>query len=302
MKKSKNQKSLESALIGGDRGVASLFDFLDREQTKHAIGKKITQRGIVLLGVTGANTGNQEKPAKLKLLNQKEKETVAKETKKALLTLTALPTPPYSSIIPSPGLSKLNPLNLCAYVSDKFPRISVITAMADCVPSVTDVEAICTSLLPLASMNYKDVTTADRAMLNTLDTQLRQNFMTMINSCATLANGNLPLFALTGVAVRQKGVHHNEQLAATVFKLNTTKGTGKVGVSCKAIKYAKNYIVYYGKGTTYDAATWHSQIGTSRQIISGLTPGEMVSFIMVAIGKKQPGLWAPSQGVNVPYN
>ncbi len=322
MKKSKNVKPSKAAVSADLKGEGKLQSSPNQKMQGVVKNKFLIAWFLVMMAINGMGTdesGKQQnrKTAKSKTpktkvnkgvvkgkptkLTKKQKAAINKETRVKRLALTTLPTPPYVSIIPAPQLWKLNAAKLCIYVGDKFPRISAIPEMAACVPTVAFVEAIYTALLPLASKNRKDVTSAERTLIKTYKLQLTQNFMTMINSCATLANGNLPLFALTGVAVKSRGVRHDGQLPATVFRLNTKKGRGKVGVSCDTIKYAKNYTIYYGPGD-YDPATWKTKTGSSRQVISGLPLGEYINFVMVANGSGEEGEWAPMQGVNVPFN
>jgi len=150
----------------------------------------------------------------------------------------------------------MNAKNLCAYVSDKCPRISAISQFSTCTPSVAVVMGIYNLLLPLANMDRKDVDSAERTLLKNLKKQLKQQFTTMIKSVGTLSNGNAPLFALSGVANKSAGKNHNEKLDACEFKLVTTHGKGVIYVVAKAIPYAVNYTIYYGPGAVYDPETW----------------------------------------------
>ena len=75
-----------------------------------------------------------------------------------------------------------------------------------------------------------------------------------------------------------------------------------MGVSCKKMKYAKSYTVYYGPGAVYDEATWKSKVGTSRMLITRLPLGELYGFVMVANTGTTEGVWANIQNTNVPFN
>ncbi len=322
MKKSKKVNPVKPAVSAGKKGESRLQSFSKQNLQSVVKSKILIAWSIFILAIVGIDNGNKDKSTKGKTsdikspkkkinkgvvkgkhtkLTEKQKAAIKMETRKNRAALSALPLPPFTSIKPAPQLWRLNPLALCGYVSDKLPRILAIPEMATCVPTVTFVEGIYNALFPLASKNRREVSSNERILIKTYKKQLIQNFTIMINSCATLANGNLPLFSLTAVATQTKGVRNDAQLPATVFKLNTKRGGGKVGVSCKVIKNAKNYTIYYGPGV-YDPATWKTKTGSSRQVISGLPVGKYINFVMVANGIVLEGEWAPPQGVNVPFN
>ncbi len=239
---------------------------------------------------------------KVKKLTFKQRAKIKASTEAKYAELLALPAPPVSSILPAPKLRSMNFVQICSYVADKYPRISVVTAYADANPAVADVEAISDALLPYANMDRGDITSAEKLERDTLYSQLIENFNNMINSCANLSNGNALMFALTGVATRRPATRNHQQLPPTVFRLNLKKGGSKVGVSCKKVRYAKSYTVYYGPGATYDAATWKSKVGTTRILISSLPAGELYGFVMVANTGTTEGQWANIQTTFVPFN
>ena len=244
----------------------------------------------------------EKEEVKPKRLTLKEKAKIKADTKAAVRALASLPAPPFDAIIPAPGLSKMSASQLVNYVPDKLTRIDAITEFATCSPATAACQAIVDALFPLAGMSAINMTTAQKSDRKKYTKQLRQMFMLTINSCASLAGGNLSLFLLTAVAVKKKGVKHTKQLGPCDFKVSAKKGKGKIGVSCKAIKFAKNYIIYYGIGD-FDRLTWKSQVGSSRQIIDGLTPGQLYGFVMIALGATTgEGEPAQQQNINAPFN
>ena len=76
-----------------------------------------------------------------------------------------------------------------------------------------------------------------------------------------------------------------------VAKTDNKKGAGKMGVSCIPIQFIDKYIIYYGITPDYDPKSWIFKIGSSNQVIPGLTPGVAYYFIMVAIGTDGEGEW-----------
>ena len=223
------------------------------------------------------------------------------ETKAAIKALAPFPSFTFVNISPAPRISQFNPGKLCNYVIDKITRIDAIPEFSTCIPSTGNVNDIYELLFPLASSETKDLSPSDKSDRAALTIKLRQNFMLMINSCASLALGNLKLFLLTGVANKRKGVSRKKKLDACFFKLNTKKGKGNVGVSCTALPYAKNYIIYFGIGE-YNAATWSTQIGPASQVVPNLIPGQLYGFIMIAIGSAGEGEEANQQNCNAPFN
>ncbi len=234
-------------------------------------------------------------------LTKKQKEAIKKETKAGRLALSLLPPPPFTNIIPAPKLSKLNAVNLCNYVNDKFSRIITIPEFATCVPTVASVVLIYEALFPLASKNRKDVTGPERILLNMYKKQLRQQFTILINNCGTLSLGNLPLFSLTGVATKGNPVKHDGQPDTPSFRLDYTKGRGKLGVVITKVPNVKKYIVWYGKGD-FDRAIWLSIDGATRQTIINQVPGELINVIVIAQGTKLNSEPSNPQGGNVPFN
>ena len=301
------KKQVNPLLLAHHRATQGERGFLcspDEERKNRMVRNSLPTGPIILLAAVVSRKAAEDlapDEERTKKLTAKEMAQITKETKTAVRALSGLPSTPFSVIIPAPGLSSFNPQKLCVYVDDKLPRIAAIAAFANCTPAVADVKTILMLLFPLAGIGRKNLTETDKLNRDMYKVQLRQNFMLMINSCAALALGNLPLFSLTGVATRRKAQKHTGKLQACVFKLNAKKGAGTVGVSCKAIPFATKYIIYYGKGD-YDKATWNSQIGGARQKVTGLTPGEKINFIMVAIGATGEGDWANPQFMYVPYN
>lgn len=306
MKKTKKSNPRKSAVSAHNRG--GIFTGCTSYKSE-LLAKHDAMPGIpfVIMTVTARVAGKVEKAEKakeekLKKLTIKEVAAIRAETKMGLKQLLLLPPPPYSSIIPAPGLGKMNAKGLCVYVSSVVPAVGAIPEFAACVPSVDTVKGIYDLLFPLAALSRKDVDSSDRVLLELYDTQLRQNFTNMIINCATLANGNLPLFALTTVATKSKPTKHDGKLPAPGFQVFTNRGRGVLYVRIKKMKYARNFTVYFGKGPVYDAATWKQQVGSSRQLITNLTPGELYGVIVVANGKVVQGFWSDMISKNAPYN
>ncbi len=256
---------------------------------------------ILMAGITAKGEDKEENAPSAKRLTQKEKAEIMADTKAKRVALLTLPPSPFESIIPAPGISGMNALAVCGYVSDKFPRILAITEFADCSPTVTFVQGIYDALYPLSTISSRKISPSDLSTRNTLTKQLKQNFLLLMNSCAILANGDMALFLLTGVAAKRKAVKHNDPLPAPNVKLSFSKGRGKIGVSCAKIPYAKNYTVMWGVGE-YDRTKWNSQNGSSRQVITSAALGEAINIIMVANGKNGPGEFSNPVGANVPFN
>ena len=244
----------------------------------------------------------KEKPEKVKKLTFKERTKIARETKANRTDQLMLPPPAYTNIMPAPKLRTKNYVDIVSYVDDKYPRILALTEYDDVNPSVATVEGISDELRPLAGLERGNITNAQKETRDTLYNDLITYFTAMINDCVNLSAGNALLFALTGVSTKRVPVRNRQQLPATVFKLNVKKGRGKVGVSCKKVKYAKSYTVYYGPGMTYDPATWKLKVGTSRILITDLTPGTLVYFVMVANSGTTEGHWTDALFTNWPFN
>ena len=234
-------------------------------------------------------------------LTENEIASITKETKTKLELVLIMPPPPWEIITPAMALGSMKPAQLCTYVVDKFPRIAAVVAFAAATPDIgisTGLYALLSPLTGIAKPN-----TAQKLSIETYTTQLRNNFTATVGSIASICNGNLMLFALTGIATKRKAVPYNTKLAAPVFTIQTNKGAGTIYISCKKDIHARGYIVYYGKGL-YDPATWKMVPGSSRIYIEGLTPKDDLNFIMVAVGKGKLGLgyWADPQGKTVPSN
>lgn len=234
-------------------------------------------------------------------LTEKEIASITKETKTKFDLIFTLPPPPWEIIIPAMSLSKMKPAELCTYVADKFPRIAAVTAFAAAVPDIGISTGIYALLSPLTGIAKPNA--AQKLSIETYTTQLRNNFTATVGSIASICNGNLMMFALTGIATKRKGVPYNTKLAAPVFTIQTNKGAGTIYISCKKDIHARGYIVYYGKGV-YDKATWTAVPCTSRVLIEGLIPKDDLNFIMVAVGKGKlgEGFWSDPQGKTVPSN
>jgi len=234
-------------------------------------------------------------------LTDEQKEIITKETKTKLDLMFTLPPPPQVAISAAMGLHDMNASALCNYIADKFPRIAAVPAFSSAVPNIGIAEGIYELLFPFANMSRLDG--EQMIARETYVVQLRNNFTTTVNSIISICNGNLMMFALTGIKAKGKAIPNNKRLAAPVFRLNTKKGRGTIYISCKKDKNSKGYIVYYGVGE-YDPATWKYAVGSSRILIEGLTPKDDLNFIMVAIGKSKTGFgyWPDPQGRTVPSN
>jgi len=259
---------------------------------------------LILTTLAGVGEAKGKKAKEVaKKLTQQEAAAIKQETKVKYAAVLLLEDVPFVTIVPAPKLAKLNPTKLCAYAADKFPRILAVPELAICVPTVTDVKAIADALFPLAIQDGRKMSDSDKTTRKNLTKKLRTQFLLMMNSCAILSNGNLALFQLSNVAAKGSPVKHNKKLDAPVFKFDTKKGGGNMGIVCdKPVPFANDYTVYWGKGE-YDKATWNSQNGGSRQLITGLNPGELYNFIMVANSKVTgPGFWSSPQSKNVPFD
>ncbi len=327
MNKNKKQKPLSSAIVAGKKGESNPNRSPEQKGSGKVKRSILTFMSVVLMSFTGLNENEkapkknaktstkivkkskrngkvstqQEKPVKLVKLTDKQKEVLKAKTLKARLALATLPPSPYSRFSAAPKLSKMNPAQLCTYVSDKFPRIMAIAEFGACVPTVVFVEAIYNALLPLASKNRKDITSTERVSLALYDAQLRENFTNMIVSCVSLANGDRSLFSLTAVATRKSPEKHDGKPTTPVFRITYKKGRGTLGIMINKIPYVKNYVVWYGKGV-FDKATWNWQQGSTRQLIINLNPGDLTNVFVIAKGTKQNSDPSNVQGGNVPFN
>ncbi len=244
--------------------------------------------------------GGAAAPKKPKKLTKKKIAQITKETKAAVKSLSLLPPSPFSIIIPAPKLSKKTPLELVAYCEDKLVRVATITAFAGCLPSVPDVTLICDALYPLAGLSRKDITSSELTDRKDLVEKLKNNFALLANSCAVLAAGNLPLFALSWIETRTKGARNTTRLAAPAVTLNTKVGGLVVGVKCKPVKFAKSYSVKYWKDG--DEGNAQTQVGKSSQVVINLIGGELMNFVMTANTGTMEGFPSVAQRVNVPFD
>ena len=255
---------------------------------------------IVLFSLAKAeNEKPKKEPVKAKKPTRRQAAAIKSETKRGLRALLTLPAPPYTIIMLAAGLIKLTPAELCNYISDRLIRIASIPAYAACSPTVTFLQDILDELTPLANMG-RNIPSTDRATMEMLTKQLRDNFTICLLSCIVLSGGNLSLFALLNVKTKSKGTRNNRRLPAPIMKLNTKKGENTGGVSCKPKRYAFSYSIAYGTGN--DVSTYQIKTGSSSQLITDLTGGELVNFIMWANTGKQAGFPCAAQPIRVPYN
>jgi hypothetical protein len=219
------------------------------------------------------------------------RKAILKETKDKLskISLTVAPED-YVRVMPSLDISKKNPGQLCTYAIDKFTRITAITPLIACTPTVTTMMLVYTPLLALASVGRGFMDPSDRTTMNTLKRTLNGMLQDNANSCAVACNGNKPLFLLTGYGTRKPYTKQTGKLPACDAKTNIKKGAGNMGVSCIPITGATNYRLYFGITAEYDES-WESTVGSSRQILEGLEIGVAYYFIMVAIGPNGEGEW-----------
>ena len=250
---------------------------------------------------SGANDDSKKKKefVKPKRLTLKEKAAIKAETKKELKAMGPLLLPPYTVIIPAPGLGKMKPSELCTYCGDKFPRIDAVPDFSNCFPSTGFCSDIYDNLLPLASIG-KGISSEDRISMNIYTKQLSDNFGATINSIANICNGNPKLFSLIRVKTRKKAARNNKRLGAPVVTLSDKKGAETIGVKCKPIKFAKSYTVTYWINN--DKTTMITQVGNSSQLIENLTGGDLVSIIVCANSGKLAGFPSNVQSIRVPYS
>ena len=246
-----------------------------------------------------AKKTKKEAEPDVKVLSAKEMAKITKETKAAYAVLTTLPAPPWKKIITALQLGKLNPKELCSYFYDVYPRVTAITELTDCVPSMASLKLIADALTPLANLPSIKISSSDKEQRDTYHGQLSDGLYANCASCVNLADGNLPLFNLTTYRLKNAPVYFKGQLPAQNFVLGTNKGPGKIRVKTKKNKYAKSYTVYYGVGD-YDPETWSFKVGGPDQIISG-TPGQMTNFIIVA-NTDIEGVWPDPQSKRFPFN
>jgi len=268
---------------------------------------------IVLAGIVNkAPAAKKEAPIKKPSKKQKKEATpdvkvpslkdlakITKETKEGYERLTLLPPPPWKKIITALALGKLNPKELCSYFYDKYPRVTAITELADCVPSMADLKIIADALTPLANIPGTKISSSDKEYRDTYRGQLSDGLYLNCASCVGLVDGNLPVFNLTTYRLKNEPVYFKGQLPAQNFDLYTNVGPAKIRVKTKKNKYAKSYTVYYGVGE-YDSETWSFKVGGPDQIISG-EAGVMTNFIIVA-NTDIEGVWPDPQPKRFPYN
>lgn len=219
-----------------------------------------------------------------------------KKLKELSLTVVA-----YARIMPSLGISRMNPVDLCSYVADKLPRIALIPGFTLSTPLTTDMETLLGTLTVLAGKQTNTMLTSEKVARKSQTKQLRGMMMDKAASCALLSAGNLELFLLTGIGVRKAAEGHNAQLEACVAKWNHKKGGGKLGIGCTPLPYATNYTVYTGK-LPFNKNTWSFQIGGANQVIDDLTKGDEISAIMVGNAKGVEGKMMDPITTHVPFN
>lgn len=301
-----SQRKKENALKQASAAafIANTNNYLTDEELffRRKTEEMQAKNAVIFLAVvgSGANKIKKEKkvPVQAKPLTKTQEAAIKQETKKGLKALTLLPLPPYTVILPAPGLGKMNPAELCNYCVDKFVRIESVPEMAGCSPSIDFNKAIYEVLLPLAAQG-KDISSGDRVSLKLYTKQLKENFGSTLSSIANICNGNMQLFALINVAVRKKGARNTKRLAAPVVTITNTHGANTLRVKCKPIKYAKSYTVLIGTGD--DLSTYKTYTGNSSQLIGDLTAGELVTVIMCANTGKQAGFNSIAQQIRVPY-
>lgn len=236
-----------------------------------------------------------------KKLTKKQQVEMRKETKAKRAEVLSLPPVPFENITPAPALGKMTLVDLAGYVSDKFPKINAISEFSTCSPTVASVVDIYTAFYPLANLNPHKISASNKTLRDRLAKQLRQQFLLMMNSCANLSLGNLSLFQLTEVATKRSAVKHDGVLPAPVFTLAPTAGAGKMKIVAKVIRFAQNYTVFYREAGTADV--YISKTGSTRQTITGLSPGKLYEFYMVANSKiSGPGEPSSPQTKNAPFN
>lgn len=299
------QLNMQKAALEAEFGIVGKQIPHLKPKSEFVISERLRQECLMILTMAvDTNDDNEEDKEKKKKQTKKEFAKIVAETKaekKAMLTTA--PPPPYTNLIAAMGLSKKNPLALCSYIIDKCPRIIGVSEYITCNPPVSASVDLYDLLQPLAIKNRKDVTSDERTSLELYTTQIRERFTSTVDSCITLSNGNALLFALLHIETRKKGSKYTGDIAAVVFRLTAKSGSGKIKVWGKAVKGAVNYTVYYGPGAAYDPATWKQKTGSLTQVISGLKPGDLISFIMVGNGgNKNVSDWADPQSINVPYN
>ncbi len=291
------KRALEAAVTANQESYLSAEEQTFRLKLNEMRAKNV----FVFLAVIGASADKKVKKVVIatKRQTKKEQKEIMAETRKELKAMAPLILPPYTVIIPAPGLGKLTPAALCNYCIDKFPRINSVPAFATCLPSVDYCQAIYDELFPLASIG-KGIGSDDRLAMNILVKQLRENFGATINSVANLSNGNPKLFSLINVNTKRKSVKNTKRLGAPVVTINTKLGQNTLGVRCKPIRFAKSYTVAIGTGD--DLSTYKNFVGTSNQLIDGLTGGDLVNVYMWANTGKQAGYPSIVQSVRVPFS
>ena len=305
MNKNKKLNPSISVVFAGNDGQGEFLNSAQHVRINCKRDDYIRNSPLLLFALVGKKKEEEEeedehdKPAKK--LTLKEIAALKSKTKAAVKALMAMPFTPVK-ITPAPKLALKNTRMLCSYVSNVNVCVGAITEYSGCNPPVSVCQDIVDALIPLANTPTKDLNTSQKDLLAEFDSKLRFEFTNMILNCATLSNGNLPLFSLTTVATKGKPTKHDKKLAETKFGLSSNHGKGVIAIFAKGIPYAVNYTVYYGPGAVYDPATWKWQNGPARQKVTGLTPGVLYGFVIVANGKLEQGFWAEVQTRNAPFN
>lgn len=276
-------------------------DYSFNQGTHRYSGSHIICAGIIKGKVEKEET-EEDDDGKPKALDAKEIKRIQTEIRAQVKALLLLPPPPYVTITPALKISKLGAPALCTYAIDKIIRTQAILTFTSCVPSTSAVQLVYTNLLALAGVNTNTLNASDKSNKKLWTKQLKKMLFAMATSCASLADGNLALYLLTGMGVKAAGVHHDEQLPVCVFELTTNKGPAKIGVKCKAIPYAKNYTIYYSNLPVFDIETAQKQTGSSNQVLTDLIKGDLYNIVIVANGKDLEGDIAETQSRRAPWN
>ena len=300
MSQKKKRIAMEAAEAAAYRERKENYLSTEEKEFRTRLNIMRAKDAYIFLAVIGAGTEKKKRKEheKPKLQTAKQAAAIAKEIKKELKAMAPMPTPPYTVIIPAPSLSKFTPSALCDYFISRVPRIDAITNFDDCLPGTGYCKVIYDELFPLASIG-KGISREDRIAMNIYVKQLCENFGATISSIANLCLGNAKLFALINVKTKSKGVRNTKRLAAPVVTISTIRGGKSLGVKCKPIKYAKSYTVAIGTGD--DVSFYKQYVGSSNQLIEGLTGGDLVNVVMWANTGKQAGYPSVAQPVRVPY-
>ncbi len=270
------------------------------------IGKKVIEKKPLDLkkGNAIVKLPSEEKEEELPLIamTEMERDEIIKQTLLARSLVVMLPPiTSYNRIQVALKISALNPKELCVWAIDKITRGMALAEFSSASPTWSALQGTYASLFPLASIGKGYLSPSDKTTRDELARKLKGMFQDNANDCAKIAVGNVPLFQLIGYGIKGSSERHHGSLPACDAKTNNQKGAGKMGVSCKVIAKATRYIVYYGITPVYNASTWSFTIGSSRQIIGGLTSGTAYYFIMVAIGSDGEGKWMTPIVRNAPF-